>query len=208
MKLTQHTKYIWEYEGLITPEECDGFLSLFDETDVELITEFRNKDRDNNTYDVTPHKQLDQLAWSYMSRIHHTYIKDNQWMWYNWDKERLANLTWYGKNILRTYDKNDYYQWHQDHSFYNVPEVSYILYLNDGFEGGDTMFMNDKLKVTPKKGNVLCFPVDNYHIHKSSKIKSGEKIILWNCMFRRLTHKLQGGENIDSVQVKNSSKIW
>ncbi len=208
MKVTKHTKYIWEYEGLITPEECDEFYSIFENLDVELIHEFRNENRKNNTYDVTPHKILDDCAWNLMSKVHHTYIVENKWMWYDWDKDRLSNLTWYGKNILRTYDENDFYQWHQDHSFYNVPEVSYINYLNDEYDGGNTMFMNDKLKVVPKKANVLCFPVDNYHIHKSSKIKSGKKIILWNCMFRKLVHKLQGGEEIDDRKAKSSLNIW
>lgn len=208
MKIIKHTKFIWEYEGLITPEECDEFYSLFGKTDVELISEFRSHERDNNTYDVTPHRELDGLAWQMMSKVHHDYIANNTWMWYKWDRSMLAEMAWYGKNIFRTYDKNDSYQWHQDHSFYNVPEVSYIIYLNDDYEGGSTMFMNDKLKVIPKKANVLCFPVDNYHIHKSSRIKSGNKIILWNCMFRKLVHKLQGGEEIDDYKVNTSPNIW
>lgn len=209
MNITKHTKYIWQIDDLIKSEECDNFLSLFDNTDVELIHEFRSKTRQNDTYDITSHYELNSIGWDMISRAHETYFLENMWIWYKWNKEKLYDKNdWYGKNILRMYGVNDCYHWHQDISPYNVPEVSYVIYLNDDYEGGHTMFLNDRLKVIPKKGSVLCFPVDTYHIHKSSRIKSGRKKIIWNCLFRKLVHNLQGGEQVDDMRTIKTRNIW
>jgi len=209
MNITKYTKYIWQIDDLIAPEECDNLLSVLDSTDVQLIHEFRSRTRQNDTYDVTPHIELNNICWEMIHRSHNTYFMENMWVHYKWKKENyISPDMWYGKNILRMYSVDDYYHWHQDLSPYNVPEFSYIVYLNDEFDGGNTMFLNDRLKVVPKKGSILCFPVDMYHIHKSSRVTSGRKKILWNCVFRKLAHNIQGGDQIDDMRTVKSKNIW
>ena len=191
MLLSKHTKFVYEYEGLITLDEVDHLCECVADANPVLQENFRTEERNNNTYDLTEHQRANNIAWRYIARAHNQYVRDNDFMWYKWDKDKLLSLRWNGKNIIRSYDENDEYQWHQDHSLYNIPEVSYILYLNDEFVGGRTLFMLDKLGISPKKGNVLCFPVDHYHLHKSTKISSGTKSILWNCMYRSTVAKQQ-----------------
>ena len=55
---------------------------------------------------------------------------------------------------------------------------SYVLYLNDDFEGGNTLFMNQRLKVVPQKGSIICYLSDLQNIHKGAIIKSGFKRII------------------------------
>lgn len=100
-----------------------------------------------------------------------------------------------------------HYQWHSDRIEERPSELSYIIYLNDEFEGGKTCFFNDKLGVTPRKGSVLCFPVDDYHIHKSMKITSGTKQILWNCLWYEVPQDLNDVKKVTSKPV-NKGNIW
>ena len=84
--------------------------------------------------------------------------------------------------VYRFYDEGDCYDWHVD----EAPDVhfalSVIMYLNDDFEGGSTLFLEDRVKVDPKKGSVLVFPCDFRTIHKGTKVKSGTKKIIWTCL--------------------------
>jgi hypothetical protein len=52
-----------------------------------------------------------------------------------------------------------------------------LIYLNDDFIGGHTVFYNDKWSViktiTPKKGMAILFDIDIWH--KANKIEEGNK---------------------------------
>ena len=89
--------------------------------------------------------------------------------------------------IYRYYDEHDYYDWHVDTDKKDNHVLSYLVYLNDDFDGGDTLFLNEGLKVKPERGLVLCFPCDIQTVHKSSKITKGQKNVIWTCMYREDT---------------------
>ena len=44
------------------------------------------------------------------------------------------------------------------------------------------MFLNERIKIKGSPGSILCFPCGLNMLHKSSKIKNGEKHIIWTCM--------------------------
>jgi hypothetical protein len=143
-------------------------------------------------------------------------VKENQFIFYNWEKDPMLasgnskTQVWKGKNIIRMYNESDSYEWHGDQSPNDHAEFSYIIYLNDDFDGGETRFMNDKLTVTPKKGTVLCFPVDHYHIHKGVKVSGGHKKILWNCVYRHEIEMIAKQSYLTAINAPRSSKrtIW
>lgn len=57
--------------------------------------------------------------------------------------------------------------------------LSYLFYLNDVEEGGETTFgRNDELKIKPKAGRLLMFPPFWTYIHTGKKPISGKKYIL------------------------------
>jgi hypothetical protein len=77
------------------------------------------------------------------------------------------------------YDKDDYYRWHTDqgsdiHSICRI--VSFVLYLNDEFEGGGTEFPFETYKCNP--GEVLIFPSNFLFPHCGQKVNSGTKRII------------------------------
>ena len=53
-----------------------------------------------------------------------------------------------------------------------------MTYLNDIEEGGETEFYYQKLKVKPRKGLTLIWPVDWTHIHKGHIAPNEEKMII------------------------------
>ena len=79
------------------------------------------------------------------------------------------------------YDNGEYFKPHRDGSFLRADnsEMSLItiqLYLNEGFEGGETTFFgpnNEKVPIVPKTGMVLVF--EHLLLHEGSLLKSGRK---------------------------------
>ena len=215
MNVIKHTKYIWELEDFIPTEEIDYFLDMFAFYNPVLQTEFRSKERNNDTYEATDHPDLDNLAWKWINTANKYYVSNNDFIYYQWNKEPFflsdpkTGVAWRGKNIIRMYNDDDSYNWHSDHSQSDHAEFSYIIYLNDDFDGGETRFMNDKLTVSPKKGTVLCFPVDHYHIHKGMKV-TGYKKILWNCVYRHEIQVVASQPYLTATNAPRTSKrcIW
>ena len=215
MNVIKHTKYIWELENFIPTEEIDYFLDMFAFYNPVLQTEFRSEERNNDTYEATDHPDLDNLAWKWINTANKYYVSNNDFIYYQWNKEPFflsdpkTGVAWRGKNIIRMYNDDDSYNWHSDHSQSDHAEFSYIIYLNDDFDGGETRFMNDKLTVLPKKGTVLCFPVDHYHIHKGMKV-TGHKKILWNCVYRHEIQVVGNQPYLTATNAPRTSKrcIW
>jgi hypothetical protein len=57
--------------------------------------------------------------------------------------------------------------------------ISYLFYLNDVEEGGETTFgLKGEWVIKPKRGNLLMFPPLWTHPHQGKKPKSGPKYIL------------------------------
>jgi predicted 2-oxoglutarate/Fe(II)-dependent dioxygenase YbiX len=54
-------------------------------------------------------------------------------------------------------------------------DVSLVGYLNDDFEGGETLFDRQHLKVQPQAGSVLFFPAYYTHPHQSLPVRLGKK---------------------------------
>ena len=213
MNVVKHTKYIWELENFVPDDEIDHFLGMFQFYDPSIIETFRNENRKNDTYVINDHPDLDSIGWKWVNAANEYYVKENQFIFYNWKKESFftpGGKLWKGENIIRMYNENDSYEWHGDQAPFNHAEFSYIIYLNDDFNGGETRFMNDKLTVTPKKGTVLCFPVDHYHIHKGVKVSGGHKKILWNCVYRHEIEMIAKPPYLTAINAPRSSKrcIW
>jgi prolyl 4-hydroxylase len=54
-------------------------------------------------------------------------------------------------------------------------DVSIIGYLNDDFEGGETFFDRQGIKVKPQKGSAIVFPSYYTHPHQSLPVTRGRK---------------------------------
>ena len=55
--------------------------------------------------------------------------------------------------------------------------VLWTLYLNDGFEAGETEFLYQQRKVTPRAGSLLIAPAAFTHTHRGNRPEGGDKYI-------------------------------
>tara|TARA_R100000935_G_C2832025_1_gene165669 strand:- start:25 stop:681 length:657 start_codon:yes stop_codon:yes gene_type:complete len=81
---------------------------------------------------------------------------------------------------LQKYPKGGgYHQWHTERNglFTSHRHLVYMTYLNDISDGGETEFLYQKLKVKPRKGLTLIWPVDWTHTHRGLPSMTEEKCI-------------------------------
>ena len=185
--MIKHTPYIIEYPRFVDPrttailQEQASVLLQFDPKN-------SNHQRKNRGYYLEKYKHIDgmqELNWEVnkiSKKAFLRYHKDCPLITYNF----VRNQDFFLNNVYRFYDKSDHYNWHVDHcSDHMTFVVSFLLYLNDGFGGGDTLFLNDRVRVKPQNGSVLMFPCGPYFIHKSTKVTYGQKHVMWNCFGQR-----------------------
>ena len=194
MELIRHNNFIYEYENFASHEDCDLIVDLI-ESCPDILSEYKSaksKIRNNHAIPLSELsskspliKEADLLCHKIISQCNIKYFTDNLLIKkFSYVHDKGENFS--SSYIYRYYDKNDYYDWHIDESNEKQFILSTIIYLNDDFEGGSTLFLTDKIKVNPKKGSVLVFPCDLRTIHKGTKVTSGTKKIIWTCLERDL----------------------
>ncbi len=172
MKLNILSKNIFTIDNFITIEECDNFIIKSENIGYELATVETEKGhivvemvRNNNRVIYMDFQLADRL-WQILKPFAPT---------------KIGNSKAVGLNELfrfYKYQPGQEFKRHRDQSFIrNEIEASYftfMIYLNDNFEGGETIFNN--LTIQPKQGNALIF----FHNleHEGSSVKQGTKYVL------------------------------
>jgi hypothetical protein len=65
--------------------------------------------------------------------------------------------------------------WNEDQK---TLEYSFVIYLNDNYEGGEIYFGGQDIKLKPKAGSIILFPSKEPYLHGSLKLISGRKIFI------------------------------
>ncbi len=71
--------------------------------------------------------------------------------------------------------------------------VLWTLYLNDGFEAGETEFIYQQRKVTPRAGSLLIAPAAFTHTHRGNRPEGGDKYIATSWILFQRAETLFGG---------------
>ena len=89
-------------------------------------------------------------------------------------------------NIQQYPKGGGYPAWHAEREAHTCRHLVWMTYLNDVEEGGETEFFYQKLKVKPRKGLTLIWPVDWTHTHRGNLCLNEEKIIItgWFSFFK------------------------
>lgn len=64
-------------------------------------------------------------------------------------------------------------------------DYSILLYLNQGFTGGDISFPNLNITIAPKRGMLVTFPSDHRFMHAAEPLLSGERYVLVSWGFNK-----------------------
>ncbi|MEL6347175.1 MAG: 2OG-Fe(II) oxygenase [Myxococcota bacterium] len=169
-------RYIVTVNDVLNDEECNTLIDLAEKTGFGaapittargpvMATGIRNNER----------LMIDdpqRAHWLFMRLEDHLPALINNW-----------RLTGFNERLrFYRYDQGQRFRWHYDGAFIRNPNershVTVIVYLNDGFQGGETRFDRGRgpLTVTPKRGAALLFlhPVR----HCGDVIHHGRKYVL------------------------------
>lgn len=111
-----------------------------------------------------------------------------------------------GLNLQRYIaDQGGYPYWHCEH--YPKPQSSeplgrvllYSIYLNEGFGEGETEFLHQQRKITPRIGDLLIAPAFFTHTHRGNRPIGGDKYIATSWILYQHPEQLFGSA-INSAQ--------
>jgi hypothetical protein len=75
-----------------------------------------------------------------------------------------------------------YHAWHTERAWPNYPSVTrhlvFMTYLNDVYDGGETEFYHQQIKVKPEKGLTLIWPADWTFTHRGITSPTEEKYVV------------------------------
>ena len=80
----------------------------------------------------------------------------------------------------RTHMTGGFHGWHYENYDTSTSDriLAYTLYLNDDFEGGETEFLYQNVRIHPQAGRFSLFPCSFLHTHRGNPPISGTKYIL------------------------------
>ena len=190
--------FIAIYENAFTENECEDTIKLFENYHKFGYTYGRENLilKDDTAVDITPTIELD---WNpgFISSFHdrfYNYI----YPIYNTQYPILQQLKKHKSKyikIQKTSPTQGYHIWHCEHDATessNNRLLSWILYLNDVKEGGETEFLYQSLRFKPKIGTFVLFPAYFTHTHRGNPPLSGVKYISTGWIEFLNTSELQG----------------
>ena len=173
--------YVFTVDEFLTAQECDHYIQICEDLGFEeaLVStaagQKRMKDLRNNERVFLQNEELAALLWERASDFVPT----------EYDGRSAVGVN----ELFRfyRYDPGQQFNWHQDFPFErDTGEKSYLtfmIYLSDGFEGGETSFEDsysdepfEEFAVVAKKGMALFF--EHAIHHKGEPVHQGRKYVL------------------------------
>ena len=172
MKVIQHSEIIWSITDFLSTKECDDYIVFTEMAGYEEATVGLNsgpkmiKSVRNNSRLRHDDPQLANKLWKKLADFCPEEID-------GWRKEGLSEHFRFYK-----YDPSQRFKRHIDGRLKVNPDlesrITFMVYLNDDFEGGETSF--DACTIKPKQGAALCFIHEQKH--ESLPILEGTKYVL------------------------------
>ena len=69
----------------------------------------------------------------------------------------------------------------------------WTLYLNDGFQAGETEFLFQRRRIVPKAGTLLIAPTAFTHTHRGNRPEGGDKVIATSWILFQRAERMFGG---------------
>lgn len=178
------------FDGFFTYEICDKYINYFDERERAGFAEDRwtsqrmktTKMEDSQVF-LSSGKFLTEMEVRLISEdflnvfwehVYKEYVKKFSIL------EGYSTHKIYHLKLQKTLPTQGYHIWHAENSNREAVNriLTFILYLNDVEEGGETEFLYLKRRVTAKKGRFLLWPAGFTHTHRGNPPLSGEKYIM------------------------------
>lgn len=183
--------FILQYDNLFTVHECQQFIDSFNRMDKAGFTISRQKEglpstikKDDQFYfsdflsgveldisDIAPFRMFNERFWSI---VYPAYSEKYGVL------NGMSQLTIRLAKIQKTEIGGGYHVWHnEDDTPANMRRaMTFILYLNDVDEGGETEFLYYPKRVKAKQGRLILWPAGYTHTHRGNPPMSNTKYIM------------------------------
>ncbi len=171
-RVNKLTSGIFTIEHFLSQQECEHYISLSDDigyvaSEVNFVTGSRRAEEIRNNDRVIFDNAV--LAAGLFERARPMLPAEvSGWLLEGFN-ERMR---------FYRYAPKQYFKWHRDGTFAKADDeesmLTFMIFLNDGFEGGATEFKTEVVK--PKTGMALVFP--HRVTHQGAELLSGEKYVL------------------------------
>ena len=187
--------FIKVYDNTLTEQFCKEVCEKLDNDDRKKLGVFnRDKETDPNfktSLDLhisrlPEWKEEDDVFFTTISQFLKQYREDIQTStngdFFYGDGDDYFSDTGYQ---VKVYKPDGHYDWHSDytiHDYFGVRALTFIWYLNEDFNEGETEFFNGE-KIIPKIGRLLIFPANWIYVHRGCTVKTKNKYIAtgWYC---------------------------
>jgi hypothetical protein len=182
MKIS-HNQLIGIYDNAMPKEWCDDVIKIFEQNikssltrqEREKIIGTQKQDRSLSGFGILPPKYIEHFYKIFKKTLFHY---SNQYPTFT---EILDHPTISEDfKLQKTLPGEGYHLWHYE----NINVEKYInrvlvwtVYLNDIKEGGETEFLYQHKRISPKKGTICLFPAYFTHTHRGNPPLSNPKYI-------------------------------
>lgn len=183
-------RHVGIFKNAVPKDLCDKFIQMFELAHENNAVYTRHqaenvpsviKDDTSRTVDLTlplgdigdnqtPYEFM-KLFWPLLDQYAEKYgaLRDGPEMWIPSFKIQKTNPT------------QGYHVWHFENAGLEALEarvLTFMVYLNDVEEGGETEFLYESVRVKPETGKLLIWPVSYTHTHRGNPPLSGTKYII------------------------------
>jgi hypothetical protein len=171
---------IYKYDNIITDLECDNIFNYYK----------NNHNNNINDTNILPWFEGNTLYWNFLKNtsiskeIEISRNKIIDLVKESYSVDVYPNVTtmvmWKEGKSMAIHKDNGY---ENDKNVLHMRTYTSVMYLNDNFEGGETIILKENSNETeyickPKKGSVLIFKSDDSCLHGVKKIEKGERLTL------------------------------
>jgi len=178
------------YDNVVSKNFCQGIISYFEWCLSNNKTWERPEGNLNKKDQSTTLNPINQVDIKFSEEHLSGYIREfNDSFWdncYPKYREDFNSVTNYPRHSIFTYKVQKtmpgggYHVWHfeNDSVLFSRRILTYILYLNDIFEGGETELLYQRIRIPPKEGTLVIFPTAFTHTHRGNPPLKGTKYIM------------------------------
>lgn len=180
-------KFVGIFENAFSKEYCERLIKAYD-TAIEAGFGQTRQD----TEDFSKLKKADTQLFNTPENIQIPLVNIQEFSEIFWNKcypiyekefaplKESARHTNYSFKMQRTDLCEGYHVWHYESCNRNVCQrlLTWMLYLNDVEEGGETEFLYQSMRVKPKQGTLLIWPAAFTHTHRGNPPLSNVKYVV------------------------------
>jgi hypothetical protein len=181
--IDKYLDWIGVYDNAVPSEVCDKLIKLFERYSEKGLTvqgttgQGINKiNKNSEDLNIAAFSELSAESQEIAGLIDDCYARyQNQYPPVNMfvDRHLMSVL-----QIQKYYNENcgGYHSFHCEAGNIKSSDrvTTYMLYLNDVEEGGETEFLSQKVRIKPKKGTVVIWPAYFTHGHRGNVVLSEE----------------------------------